>query len=103
MKGLQSELVDDVCRITLPSILDIPAASDLRDAILESVEPEMTVAIESGAVEQITTPGIQVLIAVAAYVERKKASFKMVKPSDVLIDGFSDLGLFPELMSWSVE
>lgn len=103
MKGLQPELVEDVCRITLPSVLDIPAAADLRDAILETVESEMTVTIQSDAVEQVTTPGIQVLIAVAAYVDRKKAKFTVARPSDVLIDGFSDLGLFPELMAWSVE
>ena len=94
MKGLQSELVDDVCRITLPSVLDIPAAADLRDAVLETVEPEMTIALQSDAVEQVTTPGIQVLIAVAAYVERKKAKFTVTKPSDALIDGINDLGLF---------
>ena len=103
MKGLQSELVDDVCRITLPSVLDIPAAADLRDAVLETVEPEMTIALQSDAVEQVTTPGIQVLIAVAAYVERKKAKFTVTKPSDALIDGINDLGLFSELMAWSVE
>ncbi|MGI9450872.1 MAG: STAS domain-containing protein [Geminicoccaceae bacterium] len=103
MKGLQSELIDDVCRITLPGVLDIPAAADLREAVLDTVEPEMTVTIQADEVEQVTTPGIQVLVAVAAYVERKKAKFTMMKPSDELIDGFSELGLFPKLMAWNVE
>lgn len=103
MQGLQSEVEDDLCRVALPGILDIPAAADLRDAVLEAVEPEMTVILRSDAVEQVTTPGIQVLIAVAEHVERRKAKFKMAKPSDALIDGFNELGLFPELMAWSVE
>ncbi len=103
MEVVQSELVDDICRITLPRILDMPAASDLRDAVLEATEPEVTIAIRSDAVEQVTTPGIQVLMAVATFVERKKARFAVVKPSNALIDGFSDLGLFPRLMSWNVE
>jgi len=103
MEGLQSEVIDDICRITLPRILDIPAAADFRDAALEAVESEMTVTVQSDAVEQVTTPGIQVLIAVATYVERKKARFAIVKPSNALIDGFSDLGLFPRLMAWNVE
>ena len=103
MKELQSEVVDDLCRITLPRVLDIPAAVDLREAVLETVEPNMTVAIQSDAVEQVTTPGLQVLMAAAAFVERKKARFTVVKPSDAMIDGFSDLGLFSRLMAWNVE
>ena len=103
MTGLQSELIEDVCRITLPRVLDIPAAADLRDIVLETVEAGMTVAIQSDAVKQVTTPGIQTLMAVATFVERKKARFTMAKPSDELIDGFSELGLFPQLMAWNVE
>lgn len=103
MRALQSELIDDVCRITLPGVLDIPAAADLRDAVLEMVEPEMTITIQSDEVEQVTTPGIQILLAVAAFIEHKKARFTIVKPSDELIDGFSELGLFPKLMAWNVE
>ncbi|MGI9419069.1 MAG: STAS domain-containing protein [Geminicoccaceae bacterium] len=103
MKELQSEVVDDLCRITLPRVLDIPAAVDLREAVLETVEPDMIVAIQSGAVEQVTTPGLQVLMAAATFVERKKARFTMVKPSDALIEGLSDLGLFSRLMAWNVE
>ncbi len=103
MKDHQAEVADDVCRILLPRILDIPAAADLRETVLEMVEPEMTVAIQSDAVEQVTTPGIQMLLAVAAFVERKKAKFTVTKPSDGLVDGFSELGLFPQLMSWNVE
>ncbi|MEM9046567.1 MAG: STAS domain-containing protein, partial [Pseudomonadota bacterium] len=103
MKGQQAEVTDDVCRIALPRILDIPAAADLRETVLEVVEPEMTVTIQSDAVEQVTTPGIQMLMAVAAFVERRKARFTVTKPSDELIDGFSELGLFPQLMAWNVE
>lgn len=103
MSGLQTELVDDACKITLPRVLDIPAAADLREAVLELAEPEMTITVQSDAVEQVTTPGIQVLMAVAAHVERKKARLAVASPSDALIDGFSDLGLFSQLMAWNVE
>lgn len=103
MKGQQPDVVDDVCRITLPPILDIPAAADLRETILETVESEMTIVFQADAVEQVTTPGIQMLMAAAAFIERKKARLTMAKPSDELIDGFSELGLFPQLMSWNLE
>lgn len=103
MSGIQSELIDDTLHITLPRVLDIPAAADLKDVVLEMVEPEMAVAIQSSDVEQMTTPGTQVLMAVAAYIDRRKAKLKVVKPSEAFIDSFSDLGLFSHLMAWNVE
>ena len=65
MSGLQAELVDEGCQITLPRVLDVPLATSLREFILENVQPGMNVTIKSDAVEQVTTPGIQVLMAVA--------------------------------------
>jgi anti-anti-sigma regulatory factor len=103
MSGLQAELVDEGCQITLPRVLDVPLATSLREFILENVQPGMNVTIKSDAVEQVTTPGIQVLMAVAAYLGRQKAKLTMANPSDPLIDSFSDLGLFSQLMSWNVE
>ena len=103
MNGIQSELIDDTLHITIPRVLDIPAAADLKDLVIEMVEPEMAVSMKSADVEQMTTPGIQVFLAVAAYIERRKAKLKIVKPSEAFIDGFSDLGLFSHLMAWNVE
>lgn len=103
MSGLKSELVDDVCHITLPRLLDIPAGTELREVVLEMVKPGMSVSLQSDAVEQVTTPGIQVLMAIAAHIESLKANLTVVKPTDVLINGFSDLGLFSQLMAWNVE
>ncbi len=103
MNGIQSEVMDDTLHITMPRVLDIPAAADLKDVVLEMVEPEMTVSIQSADVEQMTTPGIQILMASAAYIDRRKAKLKIVKPSEAFIDGFSDLGLFSHLMAWNVE
>ncbi len=103
MSGLQGELVDDVFQVTLPRVLDIPAGTELRDMVLESVKPGIGLTLQSDTVEQVTTPGIQVLMAVAAHMESQKAKLTVVKPTDALIEGFSDLGLFSQLMSWNVE
>lgn len=102
MSGLQSEVVDETCHITLPRVLDIPAAAELRETVLDLVVSGMTVTLKSDNVEQLTTPGVQVLMAVAAHVEFQKASLTIANPSDALIDGFSDLGLFSQLMAWNV-
>lgn len=103
MSELQAELVDDAYRITLPGVLDIPAAADLREKILETVVPGMNVTIQCESVEQVTTPGLQVLMAVASHVDDQKARLTIAAPSDTLIDGFSDLGLFSQLMAWNIE
>ena len=103
MSKLQSEQIEDTLHVTLPRILDIPAVVELRESILELAESGMTISIQSDAVEQVTTPGVQVLMAVAGYVERKNAKFTVVKPSEPLVDGFSDLGLFAQFMAWNVE
>lgn len=103
MSGLKSELVDDTCQITLPSVLDIPAAADLKETVLEMAVTGMTVTIQSNAVEQVTTPGIQILMATATHIEEQKANLTLVEPSDALVDGFSDLGLFSQLMAWNIK
>ncbi len=103
MSELQAELVDDVFQVTLPRVLDIPAGAELRDVVLESVKPGIGLALQSDTVEQVTTPGIQVLLAIAAHVENQEAKLTVVKPTDALINGFSDLGLFSQLMAWNVE
>jgi len=103
MSGLQSEIVDDTCLITLPRVLDIPAAAELRETVLDLVVSGMTVTLKSDGVEQVTTPGVQVLMAVAAHIDFQKAKLTVAGPSDVLIDSFSDLGLFSQLMAWNVQ
>ena len=102
MSALQSEVIEDTCQITLPRVLDIPAAAELREAVLDLVVSGMTVTLKSDAVEQVTTPGVQVMMAVAAHIEFQKAKLTVASPSEPLIDGFSDLGLFSKLMAWNV-
>jgi len=102
MSALQSEVIEEACQITLPRVLDIPAAAELRELVLDVVVSGMTVTLKSDAVEQVTTPGVQVLMALAAHIEFQKAKLNVASPSDALIEGFSDLGLFPQLMAWNV-
>ena len=103
MSGLQSEVVDETCLITLPRVLDIPAAAELRETVLDMVVSGMTVTLKANDVEQVTTPGVQVLMATAAHIDFQKAKLTVASPSDALIDGFSDLGLFSQLMAWNVQ
>ncbi len=103
MSGPNPESNDDAFEITLPRVLDIPGATELKTAVLDKAVAEKTLILKSSEVEQITTPGVQVLMAIAAHVAEQKAKLTVVKPSDVLVDGFNDLGLFSQLMAWNIE
>lgn len=103
MSGQDAEKVEEVVQIALPGVLDIPAAANLKETVLERVKPGMAVTLQADEVAQVTTPGIQALIAVAGYLDSQKAELTMAKPSEALIDSFNDLGLFSQLMAWNVE
>ena len=54
-------------------------------------------------VDAVSTAGIQMLLAAAEYVRRSEAKLLLAKPTEALVEGFADLGLFAELMAWNVE
>lgn len=103
MTEIQSEMIDGTHHIALPRVLDISNAADLKDVILDIAEPGSIINLEANGVEQLTTPGVQILLAATSFIERKKAKLTMSKPSGALIEGFSDLGLFSHLMAWNIE
>jgi anti-anti-sigma regulatory factor len=63
----------------------------------------VTLTLDSGQVEQMTTPGLQILLAIAECAARREAAFKVVHPSEALIDAFRESGLFSNLMAWDLE
>lgn len=89
--------------MTLPPVLDVSAAAALRTCLLEATSPGTTIRIDSGAVDAVSTAGIQMLLAAAEYVRRSEAKLLLAKPTEALVEGFADLGLFAELMAWNVE
>jgi anti-anti-sigma regulatory factor len=103
MTIIKSKLTKGQLTLTLPEMLDIPASGALRETVLKSVKPEQTVKLNCAEVTQVTSPGVQMLIAVAEYVGRQKARFVIASPSDALVEAFGDLGLFSQLMAWDAE
>lgn len=103
MTQIQCEMNNKVVNVALPSILDVPSSEALRDAILDSAAPGSTLKLDSKEVEQLTTPGIQVLLATAEWATRKEMAFKIANPSEALIEAFKDSGLFSQLMAWDLE
>ena len=79
----------------------MPAA--LRAVLLQETRAGTTVRLEAAAVDKVSTPCVQLLLAAADYITRREARFVLAKPSEALVEAFSDLGLFATLMTWNVE
>lgn len=78
-------------RIDLPAVLDQAAAEGLLGMLLRAVDSEAPVWLDGSAVETITTPCIQVLLAAMRTDDR----LTVVNPSEAMVSAFRDLGLEP--------
>lgn len=77
--------------MALPAILDIAAAEGLRDSLLHSVTEDRPLPIDASAVETLTLPCIQVLLAALSY----RGGIAVENPSAEFTLAFEDLGLHP--------
>lgn len=103
MTEIQATTIDNMVQVTLPPIMDVARAEALRESLLETIAPDMILRLDSKDVEQLTTPGIQMLLAVAECASRKGMAFKLANPSELLIEAFKDSGLYSQLMAWDLE
>lgn len=103
MTQIQTETIDKTVKITLPPILDVTSSEALRDRVLEVIATSVALTLDSKPVEQLTTPSLQMLLAVAEYAKRKEMAFKIANPSEALIEAFKEAGLFSQLMAWDLE
>jgi len=91
-----------VC-LTLPPVLDLRAAKPLQEGLRKVLAKGSPVLVDAGAVERLSTPCIQLLIAAVAAATREGISLTLLHPSDAFIDAFNDLGLFAVLKQWKIE
>lgn len=98
-------LVDngDGSQITLPSVLDLRAAEPLKTVFEEAIAGGRPLTVDAEAVDRLSTPCIQVLIAAEAGMKATKQPFKLAKPSDAFIENFNDLGIYSLLSKWDIE
>jgi len=75
----------------------------MKSAFLEAITLGKKVVIDASAVERISTPCIQVLLSAVKTMDEKGLEFSLFSPTEVFVDAFNDLGLFPVLMKWKVE
>lgn len=85
----------------LPEILDLGGAESLKHGLVEAAEAAEVLAIDGGNVERVSTPAVQVLLAVARDLSEKNRQVLLRNSSESLTTAFDDLGLSAELQRWS--
>ena len=85
----------------LPAILDITRAQDLHATMIARVKGG-AVVVDASAVERVSTPCIQVLLAAARSAEQVGTSFRISNASEALVAALADLGLSEEFKNWVV-
>jgi anti-anti-sigma factor len=101
--ALESRRRKDAFHIKLPGDLDNALPAALREVVLRETRAGTTMRIDCAAVDKVSTPSVQLLLAAADYIGRQEARFVLANPSEALVEAFSDLGLFATLMTWNVE
>ncbi|MDF1719901.1 MAG: STAS domain-containing protein [Minwuia sp.] len=92
--GIQGHAVD------LPSFLDLGYAGELKSALQEAMRPGGDLTINGAAVESITSPCIQVLLAAEKTLSGYGRSLNLIEAPPVLTSAFTDLGL-NHIQGWS--
>ncbi len=97
--------VDDTPRtqdeaIILPSFLDLGYAGTLKSALQEAIQQNGCLTINGAAVESVTSPCIQVLLAADKSLSVFGGNLRLVDASPALESAFADLGL-EQIQAWS--
>jgi anti-anti-sigma regulatory factor len=87
--------------ITLPAILDIGNAQDLQESLTAALEQSPVLRLNGSKTQQVSTPGVQVLLAAALSAESGGGRLVLNSPSQALQEAFDSLGLPGKLQEWS--
>lgn len=85
----------------LPAMLSINAAAELRKDLLHLLDGSGSIEVDASEVERITTPCIQVILAMEKSAASAGRKFRVIAPSEAFSDAFKTLGLSSYLQSWS--
>ncbi len=80
MPRLRADVARDVCTIRLRGDLDNALPAALREVVLRETRPGTTMRIDCAAVDKVSTPCVQLLVAAADYIGRREARFALANP-----------------------
>lgn len=87
------------CLEQLPQVLDLSLAQALRDRVAEGLRAG-ALTVDAGAVERVSTPCLQVLLAAGRAAEQAGTSYSIVNASDAFGSALADLGLRTAFSKW---
>jgi anti-anti-sigma regulatory factor len=85
----------------LPQVLDLTRAQDLRETMAAQLG-DGSVLLDASAVERMSTPCVQVLLAVGRAADLAGSPFQIIDASDAFRAALADLGLQAEFKNWMV-
>jgi len=85
----------------LPQVLDLTVARSLRDDMMALLKGG-AIVLDAGAVERMSTPCVQVLLATGQAAEATNSQFRIVNASDCFLGAVADLGLQSQFTDWMV-
>lgn len=87
--------------VDLPAVLDLPAAAELRDLLLDAAvrDTAADVVLNAAATERLSTAAIQVILSTAQTLRLAARRLEVAAPSDAVVSAFRHLGLAPDLDS----
>jgi anti-anti-sigma regulatory factor len=80
-------------------VLDIVQAGELRDDMIRLLA-QGSLLIDAGAVERMSTPTLQILLAAGRAAESSACGFQIVSASEAFRAAVADLGLEAEFKNW---
>jgi anti-anti-sigma regulatory factor len=85
----------------LPQVLDLTEAQSLRDTMAARLS-DGPLVLDASAVERMSTPCAQVLLAAGRAADIAGSSFRIIDASEVFRTALADLGLQAEFNNWMV-
>jgi len=90
---------NDEISLTFTSIMDLSVAEDLRLTFLDCLARGKTISIMAGEVERITTPCLQVLLALKTKASEKQIGLFFPEMSESFQIALKDIGLEDQFTS----
>jgi len=87
----------DNSKFIMQEVLDISSSSSFYQQLLDIPKETEHVVLDAGAVEKITTPAIQSLLAFNKFLEETGRSMQIDSPSEEFKSALTDLGIDTQL------
>jgi chemotaxis protein CheX len=87
---------------SLPQTLDLTQAHGLQQSLMALLGGGGAVVLDASAVERMSTPCMQVLLAAGLAAQAANSQLQIVNASDVFLAAVADLGLQPQFTKWMI-